>query len=133
MGQAIIKDRLRSACAQEVPGDTHRNLRVQTRFQDITFKHTLLPVWIASYRYNNKVYNFMVNGQTGKVQGEAPISWWKVLLTVLIVLIILACIFGAMLIFGEASESVGMNAPLSTQWIAMAVRSWAAQVQAVLG
>jgi predicted RNA-binding Zn-ribbon protein involved in translation (DUF1610 family) len=134
MGQAIIKDRLHSACAQEVPGDTHRHLRVQTRFQDITFKHTLLPVWIASYRYNNKVYNFMVNGQTGKVQGEAPISWWKVLLTVLIALIIFACIFGAMLIFGEVSESVGMNAlPLSVQGIAMAVRNWAAQVPAVLG
>jgi predicted RNA-binding Zn-ribbon protein involved in translation (DUF1610 family) len=134
MGQAIIKDRLHSACAREVPGDTHRNLRVQTRFQDITFKHTLLPVWIASYRYNNKVYNFMVNGQTGKVQGEAPISWWKVLLTVLIALIIFACILVAMMIFGEASESVGMNAlPLSAQGIAVAVRSWAAQVPAVLG
>jgi cell shape-determining protein MreD len=45
----------------------------------------------------------MVNGQTGKVQGEAPISWWKVLLTVLIVLLLLACIFGAMVLFGEST------------------------------
>jgi predicted RNA-binding Zn-ribbon protein involved in translation (DUF1610 family) len=124
MGQSIIKDRVRSACAQAVPGDTYRNLRVQTQFEDITFKHTLLPVWIASYRYNQKVYNFMVNGQTGKVQGEAPISWWKVLLTILIVLAILACIFGVILIFGEGSESTGMNSlPLSVQWIVMAVRN----------
>jgi hypothetical protein len=44
-------------------------------------------------------------------------------LTVLIVLAILACIFGAMLIFGEG-ESVGMNSlPLSVQWIVMAVRN----------
>jgi DNA-directed RNA polymerase subunit RPC12/RpoP len=107
LGQNIIRGRLRDACAREVPGDTHRNLRVQTRFWDITYKHTLLPVWIASYRFNNKVYNFMVNGQTGRVQGEAPISWWKVALTVLIVLVLLGCIFGAMLLFGEGTESSG--------------------------
>ena len=45
-----------------------------------------MPVWIASYRYNQKVYNFMVNGETGRVQGEAPISWWKVALAVLVTL-----------------------------------------------
>jgi predicted RNA-binding Zn-ribbon protein involved in translation (DUF1610 family) len=109
LGQEIIKDRLRRACAQEVPGDTHRNLRVQTEFRDMTFKHALLPIWIASYRYSNKVYNFMVNGQTGRVQGEAPISWWKVALAVLIVLILLACIFGAMMLFGEGVESTGRS------------------------
>jgi predicted RNA-binding Zn-ribbon protein involved in translation (DUF1610 family) len=124
MGQAVIKDRIRSACAQEVPGDTHRNLRVQSRFEDITFKHTLLPVWIASYRFNTKVYSFMVNGQTGKVQGEAPISWWKVLLTVFIVLVLLACIVGAMVIFGEASESVGLQSlPVPLQWVVMVIQN----------
>jgi len=30
---------------------------------------------IASYRYSDKVYHFLVNGQTGEVQGQAPISW----------------------------------------------------------
>jgi Zn finger protein HypA/HybF involved in hydrogenase expression len=112
MGEDIIKNRVRNACAAEVPGDTHRNLRVQTRFQDITFKHTLLPVWIASYRYNQKVYNFMVNGETGRVQGEAPISWWKVALAVLITLILLGCIFGAMVLFGEAEGSGTLLQPI---------------------
>jgi hypothetical protein len=120
LGQEIIHDRIQDACARAVPGDTYRNLRVQSRFEDVTFKHTLLPVWIASYRYGDKVYNFMVNGQTGKVQGEAPISWWKVLLTVLIVLLLLACIFGAMVLFDQASggSSVSMP-PTAFQQLAM--------------
>jgi predicted RNA-binding Zn-ribbon protein involved in translation (DUF1610 family) len=108
MGQDIIDGRLRIACGQEVPGDTHRNLRVETAFRDLTFKHVLLPLWIASYRYNNKVYSFMVNGQTGKVKGEAPISWWKVALAVFIVLLLFGIIFGAMVIFGEGGDSIGM-------------------------
>ena len=118
-GQDIIRDRIRDACGRKVPGDTYRNLRVQSTFSDMTFKHTLLPVWIASYRYSNKVYNFMVNGQTGKVQGEAPISWWKVALTVLIVLMLLACIFGAMVLFGEATgQSGGTILYPAIPWIA---------------
>jgi predicted RNA-binding Zn-ribbon protein involved in translation (DUF1610 family) len=116
LGQDIIRDRVRDACAREVPGDTYRNLRVQTTFRDVTFKHTLLPVWIASYRYNQKVYNFMINGQTGKVQGEAPISWWKVLLTILIVLALLACIFGAMILFNQTLEGTSMLSP-AIEWI----------------
>jgi len=113
LGKKIIAGRLREACAREIPGDTYRNLRVQTHFSDETFKHTLLPVWLASYRYGNKVYNFMVNGQTGKVSGEAPISWWKVLLTILIVLALLACIFGAMMLFEQVAGEGGISSVLS--------------------
>jgi predicted RNA-binding Zn-ribbon protein involved in translation (DUF1610 family) len=67
-------------CARDVPGDTHRNLQVNNTFSGITFKHVLLPVWISAYRYNNKVYRFLVNGQTGEVVGKAPYSWIKITL-----------------------------------------------------
>jgi hypothetical protein len=122
MGQETIKGRLRAACAREVPGDTHRNLRVQSRFEDTTFKHTLLPVWIASYRFRNKVYNFMVNGQTGTVRGEAPISWWKVALAILIGLVILAVVLVLINLFGEDAPRMGMHGLVqpAMQWIGMA-------------
>jgi len=124
IGQGIMNERLRTACAQEVPGDTYRNLRVKTTFRDVTFKHALLPLWIASYRYSNKVYNFMVNGQTGKVSGEAPISWWKVLLAILIVLALLACIFGVLRVFGGITEGDGMSMLRPAfEWIAMSTRA----------
>lgn len=70
-------------CARDVPGDTHRNLSVQNMYSRVTFKHVLLPVWIAAYRYHNKVFRFLVNGQTGEVVGKAPWSWVKITLFVL--------------------------------------------------
>ena len=70
-------------CAGDVPGDTHRALDVNNTYQDLTFKHVLLPVWLAAYRYRGEVYRYLVNGQTGEVQGKAPYSWWKISLTVL--------------------------------------------------
>jgi DNA-directed RNA polymerase subunit RPC12/RpoP len=84
------KDRMRSeiqtACAREVPGDTHRNLNVQTNFSALAYKNALLPVWIAAYDYKGKPYRFLVNGVTGKVSGTAPWSWIKVTLLVLAIL-----------------------------------------------
>lgn len=42
--------------------------------------YSFLPVWKYVYRYQEKNYEFYVNGQTGKVAGEAPISRSKVVI-----------------------------------------------------
>jgi len=79
-------------CARDVPGDTHRGLNVNNHFYGETFKHILLPIWIAAYRYNNKVFRFLVNGQTGEVVGKAPWSVWKILLFSLFIAAIIGVI-----------------------------------------
>ena len=53
-------------------------LNVSTNYKDIKYKHMLLPVWISSYTYRDKLYNFYINGQTGEVQGRAPKSVLKI-------------------------------------------------------
>ena len=73
-----MQDQQQAKCGRDVGGDTHRSLVVNNRWYAETFKHVLLPIWIAAYRYNNKVYRFLVNGQTGEVTGEAPYSFWKI-------------------------------------------------------
>jgi hypothetical protein len=55
----------------------------------VTFKHVLLPVWVASYRYHYKTFRFMINGQTGRVEGEKPISWIKVAIAVVLAVVII--------------------------------------------
>jgi hypothetical protein len=87
-----MREAIRGACAAEVPGDTHRNLQVQTQFSALAYKNALLPVWIAAYDYRGKPYRFIVNGVTGKCSGTAPWSWIKITLLVL-TLLTLAMIF----------------------------------------
>jgi len=84
-----MNDELRNMCARQVPGDTHRNLRVQADYSAQTFKHILLPVWLLTYNYGAKSYQVTVNGSTGKIAGEYPISWIKVMLVVIGVLILI--------------------------------------------
>ncbi len=70
---------------RDIGGDEQRIDNVDTDWSDETFKHILLPVWMAAYKYNGKSYRFLVNGQTGEVQGERPWSIWKIGLAVIFV------------------------------------------------
>ncbi len=72
--------------------NTSRNVSVNVQHSNITYKYLLLPIWISSFTYKGKVYQFMVNGQSGKVGGKSPVSVWKVLLAILIVLLIIIII-----------------------------------------
>jgi DNA-directed RNA polymerase subunit RPC12/RpoP len=72
----------------DIGGDRQRIHAVDTDVRDITFKHVLLPVWLAAYKYNGKTFRFVVNGQTGRVQGERPWSAWKIAVAVILGLIV---------------------------------------------
>jgi len=76
--RASMDQKERAACSRMLDGDTQRGLSVNSEYNNIKWKHILLPVYIAAYAYGKKVYRFMVNGQTGEVQGESPLSWWKI-------------------------------------------------------
>src|SRR5262249_39363719 len=96
--QEIMVAAQQKNCASDVPGDTHRSLNVVNTFSHVTFKHVLLPVWIAAYRYREKVYRFLVNGQTAEVVGKAPWSWTKITLFVLFWVAVIAAL---VLVFGN--------------------------------
>jgi hypothetical protein len=57
-----------------LPGDTQRGLNVDTDFKHVNSDLCLLPVYMLSYRYGDKVYRFLCNGQTGKIAGDKPWS-----------------------------------------------------------
>jgi hypothetical protein len=85
--QAMM-NQMRRLCAQQVPGDTQRNLVVDAEFRDQTFKHILAPVWLMTYVYGAKSYQVIVNGVTGTIAGSRPYSWVKVTLLVLALLML---------------------------------------------
>ncbi|MCB2310328.1 hypothetical protein LGL55_04225 [Clostridium tagluense] len=93
-----IESDLRGEIRQHIGGDEVRNLSFSTAYDAIKFKHILLPIWISAYIYKTKVYRFMINGQTGEVDGESPASIVKVML---LILAILAVIGGAYFYFSN--------------------------------
>jgi DNA-directed RNA polymerase subunit RPC12/RpoP len=95
-GLEIAKDRMepiiRTEIHRDIGGDEQRIHTMNTSYSSVTFKHILLPIWISAYRYNKKVYRFLVNGQTGEVQGERPYSVIKIILAALVVIAVIAAI-----------------------------------------
>jgi hypothetical protein len=87
--QETMEAKTRSLCASAVPGDTHRDLRVDADFSAQTFKHVLVPVWMLAYDYGGKSYQVVVNGYTGTIAGEYPKSWVKILLLILAILVVI--------------------------------------------
>jgi len=59
------------------------SFHVQTQTRGETYKYTLLPVYVGHCKYKDKLYNFYLNGENGKIDASAPVSALKVLLTVL--------------------------------------------------
>jgi LSD1 subclass zinc finger protein len=82
--RAIMKSVIENDVRRDIGGDVQRISALHTDINDVTFKHILLPVWMAAYKYQDKTYRFVVNAQTGKVQGERPYSKWKIALAILL-------------------------------------------------
>lgn len=84
---------LRSRILGQYVHDRVAYLNVSTSHENVKYKYVMLPVYIGSYVYNKKNYNFYVNGSNGKVSGKTPVSVIKVLLTILISIAFLVGVF----------------------------------------
>ncbi|MFT7465240.1 MAG: putative Zn-ribbon and HTH transcriptional regulator [Pseudohongiellaceae bacterium] len=78
-GRGLVEDRQFQRCSGDIPGDTSRHLSVDNDVSQILWKHVLLPVWSLAYTYRGKPWPVLINGQSGRVAGKAPLSWVKIL------------------------------------------------------
>ena len=100
LARGALQEMEAQACAsQYVPGRA-RNVHANVRIESMSSEPVLLPVWIMAYRYKEQVFRFLVNGQSGKATGQAPVSWLKMLA---VAGIVLAVILAVLLIAGIAS------------------------------
>lgn len=77
-GKQQIDAAVQSLVRQDIGGDQQRIHSLNTQYSHLTFKHVLLPLWVSAYLFKGKTYRFVVNGQTGEVDGESPKSGWKI-------------------------------------------------------
>jgi len=91
--RGIMDVEIRHLCERDIGGDHQRLQLVQTQHVGVTFKHILLPVWLAAYRYLDKPFRILINGRTGKVSGDRPYSWIKIAMLVLSILAVILALF----------------------------------------
>ena len=98
---AFVKKDLRHRIIRKHGADTVQSLTINTQYNDKKFNYVLLPVYIANYSYKQKLYNFYINGASGKVVGKYPLSKWKVLFTVLGLGILAGAAVVGLIMFGK--------------------------------
>lgn len=79
----IMNSHIEYAIRSDIGGDEQRINSKQTTISDVKFKLILLPVYMSSYIYKNKLYHFFLNARTGRVTGDRPYSPIKIAFAVI--------------------------------------------------
>lgn len=87
-GEPRIRAMERDACAKEVERLTRAETTLSNRQSAVCY----LPVWLYNYRYKGARFRVLVNGFTGEVVGDRPVSRAKVIVTIAAVALIVALI-----------------------------------------
>ncbi len=74
---------------RDIGGDEQMVEAIETQYSQPMFRHLLLPVWIGAFRFQDKVYQVVVNARTGEVQGERPFSKVKITLLVIFLVVLI--------------------------------------------
>jgi len=76
-----------------MPGDSHADLAWRTTVEWESLDPMLVPVWVFAVRYRPErpPLRVLINGQTARITGKAPLVWWKIA----IALVVLAALIAA--------------------------------------
>lgn len=77
-----MREKAQAACRGQIRSSHVRNFSMTANFSDEAWRYVLLPVYLAVYKHENRVFQVMVNGQTGAVAGQKPVAWWKIWLAI---------------------------------------------------
>jgi DNA-directed RNA polymerase subunit RPC12/RpoP len=96
-----------------MPGDSHQNLTYQTRLDRETTELVYVPLWVLAIRHDPQKppFRVLINGQTGTIYGKAPLSWIKIVLVVLVVLLAIATPFVLGSVLGGGGPRGGAQPP----------------------
>jgi DNA-directed RNA polymerase subunit RPC12/RpoP len=95
-GKKRVESEEQTACERKLQadykGDTTQGVTIDVRYSNLRSRHMLLPAFISAYKYEGATFRFMINGQTGEVQGERPWSKLKIALFIGSIILVIAAI-----------------------------------------
>jgi len=90
----IMETTIRDDVRADIGGDLQKINFLKTYYYDTRFKYILLPVYISNYKYKNKNYQIAINARNGKISGDRPFSYFKIVsLAITIITIILLLLY----------------------------------------
>lgn len=82
IGQELIEEQVKREILFKYNYDVVDYLKISPTYNKSMYKYVILPIWTCHYKYHNKIFKFIVNGESGKVDGKTPVSALKILLLI---------------------------------------------------
>jgi hypothetical protein len=105
----IMERKIRQSIRYDIGGDHQRISAVNTQHDNTKFKHVLLPVWSAAFKYHGKTFRYVINGRNGTIQGERPYSFVKIALAVVAAIAVMLALLFIMENQGAFDDSTRFN------------------------
>ncbi|HEX9019584.1 MAG TPA: hypothetical protein VF806_10370 [Anaerolineaceae bacterium] len=108
LGRHLIRDRIRRACLDRASSTQVRNLNITLNFQNEQWRYILAPLYTSIYRFDDKTFQVLINGQSGKIAGPRPVDWEKVWWVIAALLLpgFLTSLVGLLFVAGDAGSKV---------------------------
>lgn len=91
----VMKPAIKNAILRQYSYDVVSYININTHYDNVKYKYVLIPIWFGLFKHKNKIYRFLVNGESGKITAKYPVSIVKVLI---VVLICIALVVGLLLL-----------------------------------
>jgi predicted RNA-binding Zn-ribbon protein involved in translation (DUF1610 family) len=95
-GRQILRERSHQACLDRINSNYVRNFTMMLDFSDEEWRYILTPIYTSVYQYDDRPFQILINGQSGRIAGQRPIDWQKVWL-------VIAAILSPGIVFGLAA------------------------------
>jgi len=87
--RSIIESNIQKEVLSQHPGCSIVSFNANTVYNTASYRYMLLPVYVGHFNYREKLYQFFINGDSGKVTGKTPLSPIRVGLAALLGAIVL--------------------------------------------
>lgn len=84
-----LQNKLKEAIEDRFNYDEVRKLTYKYKYKSANYKSVLFPMWISSIKYKDKIYRFIIDGQSGKFYGKFPLDMKKTVFPFLGLLILI--------------------------------------------
>ncbi len=100
--QKRMESEIEQTIRRDIGGDKQQISSKSVRYDQLSYKHLLLPIWLLTVIYQQKPFQVFINGITGEVQGQRPWSKVKIAMAVVAALIVIGILVA---VFGGSGET----------------------------
>lgn len=91
----------RAACAVVLSEHPEATTALRTTIDKATAELVGLPIWLANFSFRGTRYQCLINGQTGTVYGDAPVSGTKIAVLVGVVILAIVAVLIVTQLYGS--------------------------------